>query len=283
MDEVLGVIVSYNPDIEILRKCVCSVVDQVSELLVIDNYSDNFSDIAALLEEIDMENVRLEHFPSNKGLSYAYNHAFEIAKDMGMEAVLTLDQDTICTSTLVGSLFACLEEDSVAIACPVYVDRNVHRKAVEDVEIKEVSSCINSGALIKVKAWELIGGYDEALFIDFNDYDFCLRITDKGYKIKQVTGEIISHEIGQITMHRLLWMNLKVWHHSATRKYYQSRNRFYLDAKYGGRKTELGNPVRRMLYALIKVWLWENDKRKKTAAIFRGARDGYRLGKRIYG
>jgi rhamnosyltransferase len=198
-----------------------------------------------------------------------------------MEAVLSLDQDTICTQTLVGSLRACLEEDNVAIACPVYVDRNVPRKSIADVKIKEVSSCINSGALIKVKAWELIGGYDEVLFIDFNDYDFCLRITDKGYKIKQVTSEIISHAIGQITMHRLLWMNLAVWHHSAMRKYYQSRNRVYLNFKYGGRKTELGNPVRRMIYALVKVWFWEKDKRNKTAAIFRGARDGYRLGKRL--
>lgn len=281
MDKVLGVIVSYNPDIEILRKCVCSVVDQVSELLVIDNHSDNFSDIAALLEEIDRGNIRLVHFPSNKGLSYAYNHAFGIAKDMGLQAVLTLDQDTICTPTLVESLLACLEEDNVAIACPVYVDRNVPRKSIADVKIKEVSSCINSGALIKVKAWELIGGYDEVLFIDFNDSDFCLRITDKGYKIKQVTSEIISHAIGQITMYRLFGKNVKVWNHSAVRKYYQSRNRVYLNFKYGGRKTELGNPVRRIIYALVKVWFWEKDKRNKTAAIFRGARDGYRLGKRL--
>jgi hypothetical protein len=50
-----------------------------------------------------------------------------------------------------------------------------------------------------------------------------------------------------------------------------------------GRKSKAGNPVKRIIKAMVKIWLWENDKWKKTVAIFRGARDGCRLGKRIYG
>jgi rhamnosyltransferase len=249
-------------------------------VLVIDNGSDNYPEIAELIKKGGWENVSLEHFPSNKGLAYAYNYAFGIAKNMGMQAVMTLDQDTICPPTLVKSLRACLEEDDVAIACPAFRNRNVPQKTMVDAGIKDVPSCINSGALIKVKAWELVGGYEEALFLDYIDTDFCLRITEKGYKIKQVTGEIISHAVGEITVRRLLWRNVAVLNHCAERKYYQIRNGVYICYKYG-KKAGIGNPVTRIVKELAKVLLWEKDKRKKTVAIFRGARDGYQLRKRL--
>lgn len=276
MENFLCVIVTYNPDMELFQKCISSILEQVSKVLVIDNDSDNYPDIAELIKNGGWENVSLEHFSSNKGLAYAYNHAFGIAKDLGMQAVLTLDQDTICTSTLVESLRMCLEDEDVAIACPAYVDRNNPGGIPKNVGTKEVSFCINSGALIKVKAWELIGGYDELLFIDCIDTDFGLQITDKGYKIKQVTSEIVSHAIGAVTMHRLFGKDVMVWNHCAERRYYQIRNAVYMNHKHG-KKADLGNMAVRILKELVRIWLWENDKWNKTAAIFRGIRAGYRL------
>jgi rhamnosyltransferase len=278
MDKVLAVIVSYNPDIEILRQCVCSVVDQVAELLVIDNHSDNLSDIAALLEEIDRGNIELKKFPINKGIAAAYNYGFQTAKSMGMEAVLTLDQDTFCPENLLTSLCRCMENESAGIVCPNVIDRNTPGECNHHEGVEDVAWCINSGALIRVRGWAEIGGYDEYLFVDLVDYDFCKRISDKGYKIIKVGTAVISHTLGEKKIYRVFGNKLVIYNHSASRKYYQSRNRFYLDRKYYGRIT--WNSIMRMVILLVKVWIGENDKRKKTAAIFRGARDGYRLGKR---
>jgi rhamnosyltransferase len=275
----LCVLVTYNPEMALFRKCICSIYEQVSKMLVIDNDSDNYPEIAELIKNGGWENVSLEHFTSNKGLAYAYNYAFGIARDMGMQAVLTLDQDTICPPTLAESLRECLEEDDVAIACPAYRDRNNPEEVHEDVGIKEVSSCINSGALIKVKAWEQVGGYDEFLFVDFTDHEFCLRIRDKGYKIKQVTGEITSHAVGDIAVHRLLWKNVTVKNHCANRKYYLMRNAVYIKLKYG-RKSGIGNLANLITKTLVKILLCEKDKWNKIVAVLRGARDGIQLGRK---
>jgi rhamnosyltransferase len=279
MDRVMGVIVTYNPDIGILKKNISSIIGQVSKLLVMDNNSDNFFEIAALVEENNWKDIILKHYPINKGIAYAYNQGFQIAKSMGMEAVLTLDQDSICPDSLIGSLGMYLAEDDVAIVCPSVVDRNAPTQITEEEPVKDVSSCINSGALIKVAVWEQIGGYDEQLFIDLVDYDFCKRAINKGYRIKWETKEAISHAIGEKKVYRIFGIKIKIYNHPASRKYYQVRNRFYLAYKYHGRIT--ADPIMRMAILLVKVWIWEKDKRNKTAAVVRGAGDGCKLGRGI--
>jgi rhamnosyltransferase len=266
---------------DLIQKCIFSIADQVSKVLVIDNDSDNYPGVAEMIKNCGWENVSLEHFSSNKGLAYAYNYAFGIAKDMGMEAVLTLDQDTICPPTLVKSLSTCLDDEDVAIVCPAFRDRNDPnpRDVIENVGIKEVPSCINSGALIKVKAWEQVGGYDEILFVDWTDHEFCFRIREKGYKIKQVTSEVTSHAVGKITRHRFFGRMATVLNHCAGRKYYLIRNLVYLELKYG-KKAGIVHPLKIIISTLAKIWLWENDKWNKTVAVFRGIKDGIKLGRK---
>jgi rhamnosyltransferase len=137
---------------------------------------------------------------------------------------------------------------------------------------------MNSGALIKVKAWELVGGYDEVLFVDWTDHEFCLRITGKGYKIKQVTSEVTSHAVGKITRHRFFGRMATVWNHCAGRKYYLIRNLVYIELKYG-KNAGIAHPLKSIISTLAKIWIWEDDKWNKTVAVFRGIKDGIKLGR----
>lgn len=269
--ETWSIVVTYNPDIAILNKALSAVREQVSKLFVIDNNSLNKSDVCCLIEEFKSDSIIFQSNDANKGLSVVYNEIFRKAKELGVEWILILDQDTVISSTLVSSFLGYTHEAEIAILCPQIEDRNdaTFMKAQKN---EEIEYCINSGSFVRVEAWERVEGYDENLFIDLVDYDFCKRIRQEGYKIKRLHKEVISHSIGEKQIHNILGIKVVVYNHSAIRKYDQVRNWFYLDQKYHGHVTLL--PIKRLLICLIKVWIWENDKLNKTTAILRGMREG---------
>lgn len=271
MMETWSIVVTYNPDIAILSKGLNAVREQVSKLFVIDNNSLNQSDIRCLTEQLESNSVIFQANDDNKGLSAVYNEIFQKAKTMGVEWVLILDQDTVIPLTMLNTFLEYIYEDDVAIICPQIADRNAV-SLMKEQKNEEIDYCINSGSFVRVEAWERINGYDENLFIDLVDYDFCKRIRQEGYKIKCISKEIISHSIGEKQIHTILGLKVVIYNHSAIRKYNQIRNCFYLDQKYYGHITI--RPIKRMLICLIKVWIWENDKKNKTIAILRGMREG---------
>ena len=77
-----------------------------------------------------------------------------------------------------------------------------------------------------------IGGYDEKLFIDSVDFDFSLRLLDRGYKLVKVANATANHVIGEGEEKRFLFFKVKYYTHSKERYYYISRNHFYILNKY---------------------------------------------------
>jgi rhamnosyltransferase len=64
-------------------------------------------------------------------------------------------------------------------------------------------------------------------FIDFVDYEYCLRIRSRGYKIAVITRAKLYHEVGRA--HKVWFLGR--WHrwaeHRPFREYYYSRNLAY--------------------------------------------------------
>jgi GT2 family glycosyltransferase len=87
---------------------------------------------------------------------------------------------------------------------------------------------INSGCLVRRDLIEKIGLPRSDFFIDFVDFEYCLRARSHGYKIAVVTGAKVMHEIGEARKVRLpgyfrLWPD-----HTPLREYYMSRNLAYV-------------------------------------------------------
>lgn len=83
---------------------------------------------------------------------------------------------------------------------------------------------INSGSMLRRSLVERIGLPRTDFFMDFVDYEYCLRARSHGYKIAVITRAQLAHEIGDARKIRLpgpsrLWPNHAPW-----REYYISRN-----------------------------------------------------------
>jgi rhamnosyltransferase len=92
----------------------------------------------------------------------------------------------------------------------------------------EVIGCdflISSGSLVPMEAFTTVGEFDEGLFIDSVDLEWCCRARDKGLMLYGVCAARLDHRLGD---RRQSVLNMELVVHSPERVYYMTRNRFLL-------------------------------------------------------
>jgi GT2 family glycosyltransferase len=84
-----------------------------------------------------------------------------------------------------------------------------------------------SGSMVRREMVESIGLPRSDFFMDFFDFEYCLRARSRGYRIAVVTAVRLAHEVGSARPVRLPGFS-SVWpNHAAWREYYISRNMAY--------------------------------------------------------
>lgn len=289
----LAGIVTYNPETERLRQNVAAAARQFDTVAVFDNGSSNVEEIKALLSEFD--NVRAFYGEKNFGLSYALNRIMEYAEGQGVEWVLLLDQDSVIPENLLERYTRSLGLEKAAIICPAVYDINGKNEVTQKDSIEKVGICITSGSFNKVSVWREVGCFNEELFIDSIDNEYCIRLYFCGFAVYKDNDVVLNHELGKTEKHLIK----STTNHSAFRQYYIARNctyvancyqpiakkvckgrgRFkscsrFLDELISKRKN-----YSRRVKAAILIALYEKDKIKKIKSIIRGVKDGRKLAK----
>ena len=257
-------IVLFLPDIDMVKANIQSLLNQVDHVYLVDNTeNDTINDCFN-----GVENVTYVSDGVNKGIAKALNILMGLAEEAGYEWLLTLDQDSIIPERMVEDLFLYSDKD-IAVIAPCYIDRNTGRQVgIEGFTQK----CITSGSLNYIDAWRQIKGFDEYMFIDYVDFEYCERLRNNGWKIYQTKKVILNHAIGKTEYKILFGRELDLNIHSAFSKYYQMRNYINWQMKMG--RFSLGSTVLRYLVWSIKVVLWEDDKMRKLREMTKGVKDG---------
>jgi rhamnosyltransferase len=285
-EQVCAIIVSFHPPQQLLNN-VALLLDQVDHLVVVDNASTGVS--ANLLREIENDSrISVIFNPVNEGIAAALNQGLRQGLEMGYPWMITFDQDSTVSPSLVKTLLRCfLVEKNIAIAAPSYVDRNLGARLGKDPgDHREVRSVMTSGMMMPAWLFEHIGFMNEALFIDYVDEEFCHRTRAAGYRIVQCGDAQLLHSVGRPTKFQLLGREFETTNHSAGRKYYQTRNHLWtmgrprLDIVWW---REAAKETKSMVWDTCKVILVEDDKLKKILRIAQGALDAMagRMGKRV--
>lgn len=274
-------IVLYNPDINKLTENINSIINQVDYVILVDNGSENKSDIEDTLKQRFnySDKVIIKFSQKNNGIAWALNEAFKIAEEQSVKWVLTLDQDSVCPSDMIKRYIkysASTDKSKIGILCPTIVDKNAGILEGDIHKTEAIKRCITSGSFTSLKAWKQIHCFDEKMFIDGVDFDFCDRLRKNGYQLIRIGSICLTHELGKITTHRFLFKTVKVQNHSALRKYYIVRNRFYLS-----RKEKNPFAIIKSFFFVIKfsatIVLYEKNRRKKLNAVLKGMCDGLKL------
>ena len=229
--------------------CVRSVLasEGISPYVVIvDNGS---SDNSVQQLQSALPTLPLLSLPENVGLAGGINVALDDIYDKDLEYVLLLNNDTYLAPDCVYQLLCALNSDlSAAIAGPLilyadepeYVwylgDREkplwpvphslIRGKRYRDqykgiLEVDYVSGC---AMLVRCSVLKALGGFNEQLFMHYEDADFCWRVRGVGRKILSVPDARMWHKVSLSS--RSLGTQIN---------YYRTRNRiwFYATHRHG--------------------------------------------------
>lgn len=270
-------IVLFNPNISVLKNNILAIQDQVSQIFIVDNGSKNLMEIKAVVKKCN--NISLIANDHNEGIAKALNQLCVIAKKNKYEWILTLDQDSVCPLDYIFNLEKYVNVvPKVGIVSPVIVDRNVgvigHYSPKKIYQ--EVKTCITSGALTNLNAWKEVNGFDEKMFIDSVDFDYCYRIRKAGYKILQISIVRLEHSIGEAKKCRFLFWKFNNTEHSAFRAFYIAQNNIYYPKKNKLVLHFIRGNLRNLKYIFI-VLLYEKNKISKINSIYKGWKKGLLL------
>ena len=256
-------IVTFNPDIIRLQENIDAVSSQVEKIFIFDNGSSNFSAINTLCGRYG--HITLICSSTNQGIAYALNRLFENAQAEKFDWLLTLDQDSVCFPDLVNQYRRHLD-DAESLCC-FFRDESIQSEFVE--------YCITSGNLVKIKSWETIHGFNENLFIDMVDVDFCYRLIRNHFNILRIPYCGFQHQMGDGTYWNFLGHKIFVGNYSPFRKYYIFRNMIYVMRKYHLNLFHHFS-YKRLCALFLHTILYETEKRKKVNSMMKGFLDGFR-------
>lgn len=289
---ICAVVVTYHPDMELVEN-IRLLIEQVEEIIIVDNGSAD--DALSMLGEMErLSKVTVVYNPENVGIAAALNIGVRMAKSRDYQWVITFDQDSRVTPGMISSMFDAYEsypqKEKIAGLSPRYRNRQSGQligsplisSANEELPFAEARSVLTSGNMIKLNIFEDVGYFNEGLFIDYVDTEFCLRCISRGYKILEARNAILLHNIGFPIRHRLLWREVRASHHSALRRYYIARNAIYTSKEFIVKRPMWAiNNMGVLLKVAILVSFYEANRKEKLTAIFMGILDGLlgRMGK----
>jgi len=134
---------------------------------------------------------------------------------------------------------------------------------------------ITSGNLIKSTVLEDINGYNDDLFIDAVDFDLCLRLRNKGYKILMCNNAYLFHSLGEKKQIDLCFMKFTIHTHNCVRKYYMARNHIYIIKNYLFSNSLFC--IKKSIFFIILIlqsMLFESDRLKSLRCFSLGIKDG---------
>lgn len=280
MNSVAAIIITYNIGKDFKYR-INKLKGKVDEIVVVDNGSKE--ETISILNELK-DSLTIIYLNSNKGIAFALNEGIRYSINKGYKWILTLDHDSIVSENMIENMLVCYEnldndfKEKVAMLVPVHVEE----KSFNESEVKEndtskyteVLTEITSGALTKSEIYRDVSMYDDKLFIDLVDHDYCLKLNNKGFKIIQVNSAILIHNLGDSIKKSILGLTVTPTNHSALRRYYMTRNRMYMWKEYKETFPKwVLSDKRKFITENLKIILFEDDKIQKFKYIKKGISD----------
>lgn len=251
---VSSITVAFNPNPERFAAQLSALLDQVDQIIVVDNGSQ--PSVADILQQLsraqpDFKGSRVKLIPlqDNQGVARGFNIGAREARSHGADFVLLLDHDSVPAPSMVSLLVAgyqrCIAvpgSQRVAAVGPRVNDLRdpheypfirlgwLHNRHVRcgdsDQGVIACDFLISSGSLIALEVFAAVGDFDEALFIDSVDLEWCCRARARKFALYGVCAALLDHRLGD---HRRVFVKvIKLVVHSPARIYYMTRNRLLL-------------------------------------------------------
>ena len=279
MCKVAAIIVSYNPDSNLFDS-INLLLNQVEKVIIVDNGSKE--KYVKYIKSINEDKIEIILNKENLGVATALNIGVRKALENGYEWILTMDQDSKASPDMVKKMFNVYnsinreERKDILSIFPNFVDERI--QSIEENSnmnsYEYVDADITSGNLLRKEVFEKVGFFDDSLFIDLVDTDFCMRLNEKGIKMIKIRDAVLYHSLVESKTIKGILGSFNTSNHSAVRRYYMTRNRFYIWEKYKGLNSFTLNRDKKLFKKeFVKIILGEKDKVNKIKMVLRGYKD----------
>jgi len=280
-ERVCAVVITFFPD-EGFPERLEKIAAQAFRVIVVDNGSTGKSGENLERALGVSESVTCIRNSENLGVAAALNQGIRKALEEGdCQWIVTFDQDSLPAEDMVEKMLTVWRShphpERLMVAGPrtAFVDSTSQPGPSEDRSWCEVTHVITSGSLISRRAFHLAGYYNERLFIDYVDIEYCLRLRSLGYQVIEVHSTEMLHHMGRLQERLFLGEKVHPTHHPPLRRYYQFRNALLLHRQY----RESQRPWRRknriiLMKILILILLYEKQRLRSLFQILRGIGHG---------
>jgi rhamnosyltransferase len=271
--KINAVVILYNPDTDAFDN-IASYQDQVGAVIAIDNSDHPSKETAARLKSFP----GLVYFPNhaNLGIAAALNIGTRMAIEQDCDFLLTMDQDSKASPDMIKQMLECLnnrDQSRIGMIAPFHRTKSGHAQPKE--EVSQAMTPMTSGCLLNLQAFKAVGPFREELFIDFVDNEYCLRLIKHGYGVIQANMSILEHNVGDTKKYGPFIAT----NHSPLRRYYKTRNRFYVFSRYfSDFPSHCLFDLVRLTKEIASIILFEGEKLAKLGMMLQGWRD-FRKGK----
>lgn len=268
---IAGTVVLYYPPDNLISN-IESYIQFVDALYVIDNSEQ--PDPAIECKLIRFPKIVYQANNRNLGIATALNIGAKMAIEQGYTWLLTMDQDSRFTDNAFFDCFRYIYDlSTVAIISPYHFD--IDPQNSQDLyKYKELDIVMTSGNLLNLLLYQKLGGFNDKLFIDEVDHDYCLNAKVNGYRIIIFPNIRLVHELGANKEVRWKGKQEVISVHSAKRVYYLTRNNFYLIKKYNRYYPQLMQTrFKNFLILCRNIVFFEEDKLPKMISILKGSID----------
>lgn len=233
-----ALVILYNPEND-SNENIESYINDVDYLYIFDNSDKTNEDLYGDILERNKDKIRyIWNNGDNIGLAKPINIVAKAAIEKGYEWLITFDQDSFADIEMLKGMKKYLNSDridpEVAIVTPTRINKPGTIIEENVPIISFVNDTIQSGAIHNLKILKELGGYDENIFIDFLDLEYCARCIANGYKIAKVNKATLQHGILDTSgiEKNILGKSYKLGKYSPVRYYYRHRNAKYCFNKY---------------------------------------------------
>lgn len=197
--KVTVVIPCYN-DGDFIEETLNSVLKQtfqVFQIIIVDDGSnESTKEVLRTFEGDGLQIITQD----NRGPSSARNLGIKKSKS---EYVLIIDADDTFEATFLEKAMSILNRNpkigGVSSHCNIFINKNKiiseHRPKGGGVTNFLFDNNSVSFALIRKKAWEEVGGYDEKMIHGFEDWEFWIAITKKGWEVGMIPELLFNYRI----------------------------------------------------------------------------------------
>lgn len=237
---IYAVVVAYYPDLAALAKLVSSLEESGCVVVLVDNTPGGCAGIGQLSRD-----ALLISPLDNLGIASAHNLGIERALSECAHAIALFDQDSELSPNMISALAAELEVGRASVVVPVCVDSR-SGKELPSFKLKRwlgafwvpekiyslgshsstrVELAISSGMMATAEVYRAVGGARAGLFIDFVDFEWCLRCRWMNVPMHVIPTAVMKHSLGE----RQLEFGLTgAVLHGSERTYYKVRNGFLI-------------------------------------------------------